>query len=97
MSADFHRPQPASGHNKPTTYDFAVYAEATPDLMPRVLDQFAKRSLVPTRWYSALVDGFAPQLQIDVRVTGVDEHQACHIARCLERLVHVQEVVTARG
>jgi hypothetical protein len=76
------------------TYVFAVYAEADPDVMPRVLEQFAKRNLVPARWYST-VD--APELHIDVRVEALPATLARHIARALESLVNVRQVVTARA
>jgi len=32
-----------------------------------------------------------------VRVACADDQEAGHIARCLERLVNVQQVLTARG
>lgn len=95
MSSPLPSHQPADP--RPSSYVFAVYAEADPDVMPRVLEQFAKRSLVPTRWYSAVVDGFAPELHIDVRVDGLEAGLAGHIARSLERLVNVRQVVTARA
>jgi len=77
-----------------STYVFAVYADADPDVMPRVLEQFAKRNLVPARWYSAVE---APELHIDVRVEALTETLARHIARALETLVNVRQVVTARA
>jgi acetolactate synthase small subunit len=89
--------QPVLGNNPPATYVFAVYAEAAPDVMPRVLEQFAKRNLIPSRWYSAVVNGLSPELQIDVRVDGVEDHLAGHIARSLENVVNVHQVVTARA
>jgi len=90
-------PQPGQGHNQPETFVFAVYAEAEPDVMPRVLEEFAKRSLVPERWYSTVIDGFGRELQIDVRVSGLEPVAADHLGHCLRRLVHVREVVTARS
>jgi hypothetical protein len=88
---------PAAGQppaSEPSTYVFAVYAEPDPDVMPRVLEQFAKRSLVPRRWYST-VEG--PELQIDVRIENLAPPLAGLIARSLEALVNVRQVVTARA
>lgn len=88
---------PSAGHppaSEPTTYVFAVYADAGPDVMPRVLEQFAKRNLTPSRWYS-VVD--APEIHIDVRVEDLAEPLARHIARALEAMVSVRQVVTARA
>ncbi len=67
---------PVLGNNPPASFVFAVYAKVVPDVMPRVLEQFAKRNLVPSRWYNTLVDGLSPELQIDVRVEGVEDHVA---------------------
>jgi hypothetical protein len=97
MSLSAAGDQPALGNNPPATYVFAVYADAAPDVMPRVLEQFAKRNLVPSRWYSAVIDGLSQELQIDVRVDDVEDHLAGHIARCLENVVNVRQVVTARA
>jgi acetolactate synthase small subunit len=97
MSSHSAGVEPVRGNNPPASFVFAVYADAEPDVMPRVLEQFAKRNLVPSRWYSALVDGVTPELQIDVRVDGVDDHVMGHIARCLENVVHVRQVVIARA
>jgi hypothetical protein len=94
MSSPVSGPRPDS---QPSSYVFAVYAEADPDVMPRVLEQFARRSLVPARWYSAIVDGLPRELQIDVRVDGLEAGLAAHIARSLETLVNVRQVVTARA
>jgi hypothetical protein len=65
--------------------------------MPRVLEQFAKRNLVPARWYSNVVAGAASELQIDIRVDGLDRQAAQFIARSLEALVNVQQVIVGRG
>jgi hypothetical protein len=55
-----------------TTACFAVHADADPGLMPRILEIFAKRGLVPTRWHSS-VGGPAGELTIDVEMAGLDD------------------------
>src|SRR5258706_15909620 len=47
---------------------FSVQAAAEPGVMPRVLELFAKRGLVPQKWQSA-VSGTV--LTIDVQIGGV--------------------------
>jgi hypothetical protein len=74
---------------------FAVYAEPAPDVMPRVLEQFAKRDLVPTRWHSTVVAGPRAELQIDVQVEGLSLETGHYIARCMAALVNVREVLTS--
>ena len=65
--------------------------------MPRVLEQFAKRDLVPTRWHSTVVDGPGAELQIDVQVDDLEPETGLYIARCLSALVNVNDVVTSAG
>ena len=50
----------AADDHLPATACFSVQARAEPGVMPRVLELFAKRGLVPQRWHSAAA-GTAPQ------------------------------------
>jgi len=74
-------------------YCFCVLAAADPGVMPRVLQQFAKRNLVPARWYSRVVAG---GLEIDVQVAALSPEEGDYIAQCLRRLVDVEAVLTDR-
>ncbi|MGH6960660.1 MAG: hypothetical protein ACREE7_09270 [Dongiaceae bacterium] len=74
------------------TYCFAVHAVAEPDVLPRVLELFAKRNLVPTKCYS-LVAG--AELQVDIQMDGLESELGDFIARCLRQLVHVECVLTS--
>ena len=75
-------------------YCFCVLAAADPGVMPRVLQQFAKRNLVPARWYSRVVAGGG--LEIDVQVAALSPEEGDYIAQCLRRLVDVEAVLTDR-
>ena len=75
-------------------YCFSVLAAADPGVMPRVLQQFAKRNLVPARWYSRVVAGGG--LEIDVQVAALSPEEGDYIAQCLRRLVDVEAVLTDR-
>ena len=68
---------------------FSIRALAEPGVMPRVVELFAKRGLVPLRWNSAVSDQV---LSIDVQMTGLDRDMADYIARCM-RLIHGVETV----
>ncbi len=60
--------------------------------MPRVLELFAKRGLVPTRFHGAVGGS---DLSIDIQVSGIAADTAEHIAACLRNIVHVERVLTA--
>jgi hypothetical protein len=80
---------------RPPRFLFAVHADAAPDVMPRVLEQFAKRDLIPSRWHSTVVEGPGAELQIDVQVEGLAPETGHYIARCVAALVNVREVLTS--
>jgi acetolactate synthase small subunit len=71
---------------------FSVQARAEPGVMPRVIELFAKRGLVPSFWHSA-VSGAA--LSIEIRIAGVERDTVDYIARCLRQIVGVDTVLTA--
>lgn len=82
------------------THCFAIRAEASPGLMPRVLEFFAKRNLVPTRWHSDVIvaparDGGDTHLQIDLQMEGIEAELAAYIARCLRQIYGVESVLTS--
>ena len=71
---------------------FSVHAEAEPGVMPRVLELFAKRGLVPTSWHSS-VSG--RELMIDVQMRGLDGDAAAYLAACLRQITSVAVVLTS--
>jgi hypothetical protein len=71
---------------------FSVHARAEPGVMPRAMELFAKRGLVPDFWHSA-VSGAA--LSIEIRIAGVERDTVDYIARCLRQIVGVDTVLTA--
>ena len=82
------------------THCFAIRAEASPGLMPRVLELFAKRNLVPTRWHSDVIvapprDGGHATLQIDIQMEGMEPELAAYVARCLRQIYGVDSVLTS--
>src|SRR5436309_236126 len=71
---------------------FSLQARAEPGVMPRVVELFAKRGLVPQRWHSA-VSGEA--LTIDVQIAGLDRDLCGYIARCMRQITGVETVLTS--
>ena len=74
------------------TVCFSVQAIAEPGVMPRVLELFAKRGLVPQKWQSA-VSG--TMLTIDVHTGGLGRDTADYIARCMRQIAGVDTVLTS--
>ena len=74
-----------------TTTFFSLQACAEPGVMPRVLELFAKRGLVPALWHSAVV---RKRLTIDIEVAGLGG-TADYVANCLRQITGVDVVLTA--
>ena len=72
---------------------FAISARAEPAVMPRVLEPFAKRGLVPSRWHA--VCGAGDELTIDLQVAGIDPALVELIAASLRQIVGVESVLTS--
>ena len=76
----------------PLTVCFSVHAAAEPGVMPRVLELFAKRGLVPQNWRSAASETV---LTIDVQMPGLEREVADYIARSMRQIVGVDAVLTS--
>jgi hypothetical protein len=72
---------------------FSVNAEADPGVMPRVLEVFAKRGLVPSFWTSR-VSG-ERDLTIDIQMRGMESELADYVARTLRQIAGVEVVLTS--
>ena len=79
----------------PHTFCFSVLADAEPGVMPRVLELFAKRNLVPSRWHSQVTGPKARELSIDIQVEGLGAELGRYIARCLDQIQDVRMVLTS--
>src|SRR5215471_1833543 len=71
---------------------FSVHAAAEPGVMPRVLELFAKRGLVPHKWQSAASDAV---LTIDVQIAGLERDTADYFARSMRQIAGVDAVLTS--
>lgn len=61
--------------------------------MARILEQFAKRGLMPTRWFSD-IDFDTGLLQTDIQLAGLSSGLGEDIGRCLRAIVGVNQVLT---
>ena len=83
----------------PRVFCISILAEAGPGVMPRVLELFAKRGLVPNRWVSDLLAARHPgggrELAIDLQVEGLTPELGDYVARCLRQIHGVERVLTS--
>jgi hypothetical protein len=73
---------------------FSVHAVASPGIMPRVLELFAKRGLVPSSWTSRV----SPEqdLTIDIQMCGMEGELTAYVAACLRQIVGVEVVLVSQ-
>ncbi|MDB5358717.1 MAG: hypothetical protein JWO51_14 [Rhodospirillales bacterium] len=74
---------------------FAVRAAADPGSLPRILEIFAKRGLVPSSVQARLTSDAEPALSVDLQVTGMDPAQVEIVAETLRQIWVVERVLTA--
>jgi hypothetical protein len=75
---------------------FSVHARAEPGVMPRVLELFAKRGLVPSAWRSSTSGADQNNLTIDIQMRGLGREATDYIAFCLRQIVSVEVVSTSQ-
>lgn len=89
-------PPPAEA--RPTDPDrtacFAVLADPDPATLPRVLEFFAKRGLVPASVQARLFEA-EESLHVDVQVRTLTREESDYIARCLRAVPLVRQVLTS--
>ena len=84
-----------SPDNRPAVACFSIQAGADPSVMPRVLELFAKRGMIPQRWHSDLGGRRRDELTIDLQVDGLDRAKAELIAHAIRQMVTVTSVLTS--
>jgi acetolactate synthase small subunit len=89
----FAAPPEASGDAFSVTVCYSVHALAEPGVMPRVLELFAKRGLVPQQWHSI---ASLRALAIEVEVDGLDRQAADYIGRCMRQIAGVETVLSSQ-
>lgn len=95
-SAPARPPRPEPNQQSHPTACFSVHARAEPGLMPRVLELFAKRGLVPSSWHSATGGASDCELTIDIQMRGMAAELADFIAARLRQLADVEVVLTSQ-
>lgn len=79
----------------PAVACFSIQALAEPSVMPRVLELFAKRGMIPSRWHSDLGGRRQDELTIDLQVEDLPRDRAELIAHAIRQMVSVTSVLTS--
>ena len=74
---------------------FSVVSAAEPGALPRVLEIFAKRGLVPGKLLSAIAGNHEEELHIDIQLAGVDGDFMDKLVKSISRVVSVRSVLTS--
>lgn len=84
----------AAPGERSATAVFSVHASAEPGVMPRLIELFAKRGLVPTFWHSASSrDG--RELSIEIGMRGLAREMTDYVAACMRQIVGVAVVLVS--
>ena len=100
-------PDPASDQPTQTTHGDAVADKAAlcryrvaatlePSVLPRVLELFTLRDLLPTEVACQQVAKHEPELRIDVAVRGLEPDHAEHLAQRMRTMMPVISVLLER-
>lgn len=75
-------------------YHYSVTAQAESAVLPRVIEPFAKLGLTPSSLHAATEDG---RMSIDLRMAGLEDRMARHVADRLRQVIGVEQVLLATG
>lgn len=76
---------------------YSILARAEVSVLPRVLELFVKRGMLPRRCHSVVGGPAHDDLEIDLQVDGLEPDTADHIQRSLAQIVHVDRVLMSRA
>lgn len=96
MSSQFDSSVASDAAAADATACFHVQARAEPSVMPRVMDQFARRGLVPTQWHSSIGGRDGETLLIDLQMRDLAPALVARVAACLRQIVEVDCVLVSR-
>ena len=86
-------PRSSAGRNALPTFCLTVRTMADPGALPRLLEVFAKRGMVPAKLFSVITA--ADELTVDLQVPGLDATQGDLIANQLRSQVGIETVLTS--
>jgi hypothetical protein len=83
---------PRAAHHQPT-YCLTVKTVAEPGILPRLLEVFAKRNLIPSKLFSVLTG--PDELTVDMQVADLEPALGDQIAQFLRSQVGIETVLTS--
>lgn len=93
MSVPESLPRHGAGRNHVPTFCLTVRTVADPGSLPRLIEVFAKRGLVPAKLFSVATG--ADELTVDLQVSGLDPELGSLIASQLRSQVGIETVLTS--
>jgi hypothetical protein len=70
---------------------FTIRDAAEPQAMPRLLELFAARSIVPERWRAERV---GEELRLAIEIADMESLEAERLAERMRQMIHVHRVLT---
>jgi hypothetical protein len=93
MSALENLPRPSAGRDPVPTFCLTVRTVADPGSLPRLIEVFAKRGMVPAKLFCVATG--ADELTVDLQVAGLDPDLGAIIANQLRSQVGIETVLTS--
>jgi acetolactate synthase regulatory subunit len=90
-------PTPAAETSVSSLAHFTLKARSEPGVLPRVLELFAKRGLVPREFHSVTFGPCDAALKIDLEIGGIAPEAIEYVANCMRGIVGIETVLTAAG
>ena len=87
----------AAEHRTSPVTRYSLKARSEPGVMPRVLELFAKRGLVPRKWHSVTAGPGDGTLKIDLEIGGIEPDSIDYVANCMRGIAGVETVLTAEA
>ena len=93
MSAPETLTRPTSARNPVSTFCLTVRTVADPGSLPRLIEVFAQRGMVPAKMFSVATG--VDELTVDLQVPGLDADLGAIIANQLRSQVGIETVLTS--
>ncbi len=86
-------PGPSTDQSIGQSTQFRLNTSIEPSVLPRVMEAFAKLTIVPDAFVAERKTG--ERMEIDIHVGGLDRAQADHLASGLRRIIYVDSVLVS--
>ncbi len=94
MSLHNH-PHTQSEERTDAVHCFSVRAVADPGMMPRLMELWAKRGLLPDRWHGVRDETSGTYVDIDIESGDIDQALATQMAAAMRAMFGVSQVLVS--